>query len=253
MRSPDKPPWKKPPEGMSATHAAYPDVQPNRQHRRLHGGGTCHGQRHGQGLAHHAQACVPYQQWPHPLSLQTKYPQMQRGTPSPHLTRIHAQRSAAYQRAIQTRRHHGRGLAHRVPHRGTHPPTFESNHVTVTHNGKEASWPHSPTLYISQHPHKHSFFEHQGAFATMRKWHNHHLPSHRAHHVLSPDPPGYQVQAHMPSPFYTGNTRGGRRAHQPSLSAKGEAPHRIPWITHKVRGSVAEIAVGPQDILVSIN
>jgi hypothetical protein len=61
-----------------------------------------------------------------------------------------------------------------------------------------------PRIITSQHPHTHTVFEHQGAFATMRKRRNHHLPSHRAHHVLSPDPPGHQARAHMPSPLPRG-------------------------------------------------
>jgi hypothetical protein len=82
-RSPDRPPRKKPPEGMSPTRTACPDAQPNGQRRCPFSRGPCHGQQHGQGLARHALARVSHRRFTLFLSPQTKYP-MQRGTLSTH-------------------------------------------------------------------------------------------------------------------------------------------------------------------------
>jgi hypothetical protein len=115
-RSPDRPPRKNPPEGMSPTCAARPDAQPNGQRRRPHGGGPCHSQQHGQGSARHARARVPHRRWPQPsLSPQSKYP-MQRGTLS-HTARPDSQgaRRAASTTSTPTRwpvSQQNPGLAH---------------------------------------------------------------------------------------------------------------------------------------------
>ncbi len=92
-------------------------------------------------------------------------------------------------------------------------------HTAETHGGKEASWPRSPASYTSQQPSR----PRASGVTTMRERRNH------------------------PHPITTRATQQPTRSPAPSLSAKGEALRRIrvPWTARKVRGSVAEMAVGP--------
>jgi len=147
---------------------------------------------------------------------------LSRPTPSPHPTRASRAEVSSPPEAIQTRRHHGPWPWTGAPHRGARPSpsrvtTSQRRTMARRHRGLAVPRHTSPSNLTT------FVFKHQDTIATTRERRNH---------------------PHC----HTGNTRGGRRAHQPSLSAKGEAPRRIPWIAREVRGSVAEIVVGPRTL-----
>jgi len=92
-------------------------------------------------------------------------------------------------------------------HIGRASPIIESGHIAVTHGG-EASWPHSPAPYTSQRPSR---------------------------------PPA--SGATTPIHHHMGDTSGRRFRQGPPL--KPQALRLGPWPMRKVRGSVANIEVGP--------
>src|SRR5260221_10569504 len=107
-----------------------------------------------------------------------------------------------------------------APHWGARPPPSRAGTSQRRNGGNEAYRPRSPESYTFQQLNHLISDDHS---------------SHRDHARAAQPPPSVTTWA----------TQRPTRSPAPSLSAKGEAFCRIAWTAREVRGSVAEMAVGP--------